>query len=567
MGLVLLRARSHGVSNDRPNHLTTQDTREDFQGPRPVTHYDHAMDDHRTASPPTRDGLAQRIDRALRQYPERPCLLLPDGTRSTYGDLLAWSSQIATRLVEAGVAPGDRVAVQVEKSPMAVALYLGCLRAGGIYLPLNPAYRPAEVGYFLNDAEPRVFVADPAHARSLAPHVPAGTVVLTLDADGHGSLCDSNTARAAAARSSTDVSNRAGADVAAIVYTSGTTGRAKGAMLTHDNLLSNADTLIDLWGFSGRDTLIHALPIYHVHGLFVALHCVLLSGARAHFLPRFDADAVLDLLARSTVLMGVPTFYTRLLAHPGLDHRGCRAMRLFISGSAPLRAEDFDAFRERTGYAILERYGMTEAGMITSNPLDGTRRAGTVGRPLPGVETRVVDPDRGLPVDDGAVGVLHIRGPNVFAGYWRQPDKTRAEHDDAGFFITGDLVTRAADGTITIVGRAKDLVISGGLNVYPKEVEQALDALAGVGESAVVGLPHPDLGEAVVAAVVPAPGQGLDPDALRQALRANLAAFKVPKHIAVVDTLPRNAMGKVQKNRLREKLGEGLRWPTGESSS
>ena len=513
------------------------------------------MDDHHTGQPTAIEGLAQRLDRALHQHDTRPCLILQDGTRHTYGDLLAWSSQVAVRLVEAGIEPGDRVAVQVEKSPMAVALYLACLRAGAIYLPLNPAYRPAEVAYFLNDAEPRVFVADSAHAGALAPHVPAGTVVLTLDADGQGSLRD---APSTSTSTSTAVSTRAGTDVAAILYTSGTTGRAKGAMLTHDNLLSNAETLVDLWGFSDRDTLIHALPIYHVHGLFVALHCVLLSGARAHFLPRFDADVVLDQLAHSTVLMGVPTFYTRLLAHPDLDHRGCRSMRLFVSGSAPLRAEDFDAFRDRTGYAILERYGMTEAGMITSNPLDGERRAGTVGRPLPGVEARVVDPGQGSPVADGAVGALHIRGPNVFAGYWRLPEKTRDEHDDAGYFITGDLVTRASDGTITIVGRAKDLVISGGLNVYPKEVEAALDALEGVDESAVVGVPHSDLGEAVVAAVVAAARHVLEPETLRQALRTDLAAFKVPKHIALVDALPRNAMGKVQKNILREQLGEEL---------
>ncbi len=516
-----------------------------------------SMDAHRTARPTAIEGLAQRLDRAMRQHRTRSCLILENGTRHTYGDLLTWSSQIATRLVEAGVEPGDRVAVQVEKSPMAVALYLACLRAGAIYLPLNPAYRPAEVAYFLNDAEPRVFVADPTHAEPSARHVPAGTVVLTLDADGQGSLRDAP-ANSTSSSTSADVSTRAGTDVAAILYTSGTTGRAKGAMLTHDNLLSNADTLIDLWGFSDRDTLIHALPIYHVHGLFVALHCVLLSGAQARFLSRFDADVVLGHLARSTALMGVPTFYTRLLAHPDLDHRGCRSMRLFISGSAPLRAEDFDAFRDRTGYAILERYGMTEAGMITSNPLDGERRAGTVGRPLPGVEVRIVDPDDGSPVVDGTVGVLHIQGPNVFAGYWRQPEKTRAEHDDDGYFITGDLVTRTSDGTITIVGRAKDLVISGGLNVYPKEVESALDALDGVGESAVVGVPHPDLGEAVVAAVVPTPERRLDPEALRQALRQDLAGFKVPKHIVLVDRLPRNAMGKVQKNRLREELGEGL---------
>ncbi len=502
-----------------------------------------------------REGLGQRLDAVLRQHRDRPCLLLPDGTEHTYGDLLDWASRMASCLVEQGLQPGDRLAVQVEKSPAAVALYLACLRVGAIYLPLNPAYRAAEVAFFLTDAEPRVLVVDPERSKELTPYAASGTALLTLDENGEGSLCDASQS----CEPRTEISPRTGDDIAAILYTSGTTGRSKGAMLTHANLLSNAETLVDLWGFSSRDILIHALPIFHVHGLFVALHCVLLSGACARFLTRFDVGIVLGQLASSTVLMGVPTFYTRLLAHPDLADparggQACHSMRLFISGSAPLRAEDFDAFREQTGYAILERYGMTEAGMITSNPLDGTRRAGTVGRPLPGVEARVVDPDQELSVEDGEVGVLQIRGPNVFAGYWRQPEKTREEHSTDGFFITGDLVTRDTDGTITIVGRAKDLVISGGLNVYPKEIEQALDALEGVDESAVVGLPHPDLGEAVVAAVVPTPGHALDPEALREALRSDLAAFKVPKRVVPVDALPRNVMGKVQKNVLRDFL-------------
>lgn len=473
----------------------------------------------------------------------------PEGARTTYGDLLAGSARFAAALAGLGVRPGDRVAAQVEKSLETILLFLGTVRAGGVYLPLNGAYTPAEVEYFLADAEPRVLVRDPgAELEPVAARTGVAQVE-TLDATGGGSLAE----RAGAEPPHFEDVSRDGGDLAAILYTSGTTGRSKGAMLTHANLASNAATLAELWRFTEEDVLLHVLPLYHVHGLFTAVHTVLAAGASLLFLPRFDAAEVVRLLPRATVLMGVPTHYTRLLAEPSLDREAAAGMRLFVSGSAPLPAEVQRAFERATGHRILERYGMTETGMNTSNPYDGERRPGSVGLPLPGVELRVVDPASGVPLPDGEVGMLEVRGPNVFAGYWRDPERSAADLREDGFFVTGDLGVRSPDGYVTIVGRGKDLVITGGLNVYPREVEDALDALPGVRESAVVGLPHPDLGEGVTAVVVPEAGARVEEAAVIASLRDVLAGYKCPKRILVVDELPRNAMGKVQKAALRER--------------
>ena len=476
-----------------------------------------------------------------------------EGRILSYADIEAMSGRMANLLAAVGVSPGDRVAVQVEKSPEAIGLYLACLRAGAVYLPLNTAYRSAEMDYFLGDAEPRVVVCDPAREAEIAGIAGDGMEVLTLGVDGNGSL----TARSADLDPAFETAPRDTDDLAAILYTSGTTGRSKGAMLSHRNLASNALTLHRVWGFRPDDVLLHALPIYHTHGLFVATHCVLLNGSGMLFLPKFDPQRVIAWLPRATVMMGVPTFYTRLLSEADFGAETCRAMRLFISGSAPLLAETFDDFEARTGFRILERYGMTETGMNTSNPLEGPRLAGTVGPPLPDVEARVVGEDgSALPADE--VGVLEVRGPNVFSGYWRNPEKTAEEFRDDGYFITGDLAKIDRNDVVHIVGRAKDLIISGGFNVYPKEVEQVIDALPGVGESAVIGVPHPDFGEAVTAIVTPAPDSVAPPEeaAIVDACRAELANFKVPKRVFVTESLPRNAMGKVQKKQLREDYAE-----------
>jgi malonyl-CoA/methylmalonyl-CoA synthetase len=468
-------------------------------------------------------------------------LEVPGGEVLTYDGLDELSGRYAHALVDLGVAPGDRVAVQVEKSPEAVALYVACLRTGAVFLPVNTAYGDEELSYLLGDAEPALTVLDPDR-----PPVGSPGAVLTLDTGGAGTLTEA----ASGHLGTFDDVVRDPADPAALLYTSGTTGRPKGALLSHANLAANAITLCDVWGFRGDDVLLHVLPIFHAHGLFVALHCVLASGASTRFLPRFDVDATLEALPASTVLMGVPTHYTRLLADPRLDAARCRNVRLFVSGSAPLSAATHEAFRERTGHAILERYGMTETVMITSNPRGG-ERPGTVGRPLPGVEVRL-----GEGTVDG-VGPVEVRGPSVFAGYWRRPELASTEFTPDGWFRTGDLGSVDHDGYLHLVGRSKDLVITGGLNVYPKEVEAVLDALPGVEESAVVGLPHPDLGEAVVAVVVPRAGAVLDPEQLRTETRAYLAAFKVPKQVHLVDALPRNAMGKVEKAVLRDRLDVG----------
>jgi malonyl-CoA/methylmalonyl-CoA synthetase len=463
------------------------------------------------------------------------------------------------RLQSLGVQPGDRVVAQVEKSTEAVVLYLACLRAGAIYIPLHTAYTASELAYFLGDAEPQLFVCQPALLDSLAAvsHDVGTPHTLTLGPHGDGSLLHGwdglDRDPAVVARTSTDL--------AAILYTSGTTGHPKGAMLSHGNLQSNAEALHDYWHWDDADdVLLHALPIFHVHGLFVALHCALLGGSPVHFLPRFDAAQVIEKLPHSTVLMGVPTFYTRLLDTPSLSAEACRNMRLFIAGSAPLLAQTHRIFEARTGHRILERYGMTETGMITSNPYDGERRAGTVGYALPGVTVRVAD-DQGRLLAHGETGVLEVSGPNVFQGYWRMAEKTVAEFRHDGWFVTGDLATMEPDGRITIVGRSRDLIISGGLNVYPKEIESEIDRIPGVRESAVIGVPHRDFGEAVTAVVVPDGSRELGEEDILHPLRDTLARFKQPKRVYLVEQLPRNTMGKVQKAALRDQLRETFEHP------
>ncbi|MDO9222516.1 MAG: malonyl-CoA synthase [Caulobacter sp.] len=486
--------------------------------------------------------------------PAAPFLERPNGAVDSYADLQAHTARYAHALRALGVRVGDRVAVQVEKSPENLYLYLAVVRAGAVFLPLNTAYTLNELDYFIGDAGPSLVVCDPLVEEGVSGLVDAlDAKVVTLDANGEGSLAD-----IAATRPATFATEpREAGDLAAICYTSGTTGRSKGAMLTHGNLASNAATLVDLWRFTAGDVLIHALPIYHVHGLFVATNVTLMAGASMIFRPRFDAGEVLSLFPRASALMGVPTFYTRLLAQPGLTRGAVAGMRLFISGSAPLLAEVHDQWRERTGTAILERYGMTETGMNTSNPYDGDRAAGTVGPPLPDVALRIADPETGAVLRPGEIGMIEVKGPNVFAGYWNMPEKTAAEFRPDGFFITGDLGKIDTAGYVHIVGRGKDLIISGGFNVYPKEVEEELDALPGVVESAVIGLPHPDLGEGVTAVVATGGKGAFSEEAVIAALKDRLARFKQPKRVLFVDDLPRNAMGKVQKALLRD-LHAGL---------
>ena len=492
--------------------------------------------------------------RARMPAPDARFLETQDGRVWTYGDMLARSGQIANILTLRGVEPGDRVAVQTEKSAEAIMLYLATLRAGAVYLPLNTAYTLAELDYFIGDAEPRLIVCDPTKQASLQELATKHGIeaIDTLDANGKGSL---PAAADKAPPAFADVP-REDDDLAAILYTSGTTGRSKGAMLTHRNLSSNALALLEYWQFTTRDVLLHALPIYHTHGLFVATNTILLAGGAMLFLPRFNADEVMRLLPRATTMMGVPTFYTRLVQHPACTRDACAHMRLFISGSAPLLAETHREFEALTGHVILERYGMTETGMNTSNPYDGERIAGTVGFPLPGIEARVAEPQTGAVLGAEEVGVIEVKGPNVFSGYWRMPEKTKEEFRSDGFFITGDIGKIDRQGYIHIVGRSKDLIITGGFNVYPKEVEADIDALPGVTESAVIGVPHPDFGEGVTAIVVLQKGAALSESEIGQILGDRLAKFKLPKRVLFVDDLPRNTMGKVQKNVLRERYAD-----------
>ncbi len=466
-----------------------------------------------------------------------------------YQELETETGQMAGLLKQIGVAKGDRVIVQVDKSAEAVLVYLACVRVGAIFIPLNTAYTAQEVKYFMGDANPHLIICRPQDLDTITgcaqelkvPHV------MTLDGKGTGSLIDAKRN----APCNTDIEHCEDNDIACILYTSGTTGRPKGAMLSHDNLASNAKVLHSYWHWEDGDVLLHALPIFHVHGLFVALHCALLNGSKVIFLSKFTLPAIKENLPRSTVMMGVPTFYVRLLEDPEFSTDMCKNMRLFIAGSAPLLSETFKEFENVSGHKILERYGMTEAGMITSNPYDGDRVPSTVGYPLPGVSARVAD-DTGSEVQRGEVGILEIKGPNVFQGYWCMPEKTAEEFREDGYFITGDMATMDSEGRISIVGRAKDLVISGGYNIYPKEVEIAIDEMEGVKESAVIGVPHPDFGEGVTAVIVPEGAANMTEEQVMAFLKDKIARFKQPQKIFFVDELPRNTMGKVQKKALRD---------------
>ena len=480
-----------------------------------------------------------------------PFLHLPDGSTLSYDAFLRTAARIANAMTDMGLEPGDRVAAQVEKSPQALALYAACVQAGLIFLPLNTAYTVDELSYFIENSGARLIVCDGAKQGDIAPMAePLNAQVATLNADGSGSLVE----RAAAAPDSFDTVPRGADDLAAFLYTSGTTGRSKGAMLTQNNLLSNTEVLVDHWRFTGDDVLLHALPIFHTHGLFVATNIILAVGGSMIFLPKFDQDAVIGWLPKATAMMGVPTFYTRLLDDARFTGELVGHMRLFISGSAPLLAETHVQFEERTGHRILERYGMTETNMNTSNPYDGDRRAGTVGFPLPGVELKVTDPETGKTLPQGEIGQIEVRGPNVFKGYWQMPEKTAAELREDGFFITGDLGRIDEDGYVHIVGRNKDLIISGGYNIYPKEIELLLDDQPGVLESAVIGVPHPDFGETVLGVIVPEKGATPDLDGIMEAAQKSLARFKHPRKLVVMESLPRNTMGKVQKNILRDEF-------------
>lgn len=477
------------------------------------------------------------------------CIETHDGLFYSWSDLDRATAKIANLLTSLKLPKDSRIAAQVEKSPEALMLYLATIRAGYVYLPLNTAYRAAEIEYFVENAEPAVVICSPKDFGWVSKIAfKTGTKhVFTLGDDRHGSLL----ARASNYPDTFETAERQPDDLAAILYTSGTTGRSKGAMLTHDNLSSNAKVLHDYWRWQPDDVLLHALPLFHVHGLFVASHGALLNGSKMIFLPKFDAAEVMRHLQRSTVFMGVPTYYVRLLAEPSFDKTACANMRLFVSGSAPLLLDTFNEFIERTGHTILERYGMSETTMLASNPYDGERIGGTVGLPLPGVTVRVVKGD-GTPCGIDEIGDIQVKGPNVFKGYWRMPEKTAEEFTTDGFFKTGDVGKFDAKGYLTIVGRSKDLIISGGYNVYPKEIESFIDELDGVVESAVIGLPHPDFGEAVTAVVIARQDAAIAEADVIAALKTKIANFKVPKRIFFMQDLPRNTMGKVQKNVLRD---------------
>ena len=495
--------------------------------------------------------LANHLRASSAEQGERIFAKKLDGSIVTYQAFFDGAEALAKALISKGVKPNDRVAVQVDKSVEVLQLYVATVLAGAAFLPLNTAYTPSEVSYFLEDASPSVFVCSPASFAELEPIAKQLGVlaVETMDAEGLGTLTD-----VAKIMDITDFEavERGEEDLAAFLYTSGTTGRSKGAMLTHKNLWSNGHTLKEYWSFTADDVLIHALPIFHTHGLFVAINTTLAAGSSLIFMPTFNAEQIMDAMPEATVLMGVPTFYVRLLEQDGLNRDHVKNMRLFVSGSAPLLAETHIRWQERTGTAILERYGMTETNMNTSNPYDGERRPGTVGFPLPSVEVKITDPASGEVLPTGEVGSIEVRGPNVFKGYWKMPEKTKEELRDNGFFITGDLGMIDEQGYVSIIGRSKDLIITGGYNVYPKEIELVIDDLEGVVESAVIGLPHADFGEAVTAVIVTKPGANLTEDGIKQALSADIAKFKQPKKVFFVDELPRNTMGKVQKNVLRD---------------
>ncbi|WP_415402035.1 malonate--CoA ligase [Tateyamaria sp. SN3-11] len=486
---------------------------------------------------------------------EETFLHLPGTGSLSYKDFLATAAQYAGLFTELGLGPGDRVAVQIAKSPQALAVYAACVQAGLVFLPLNTAYTADEVAYFVENSGARILLCDDDRRDALAPTAARCDARLdTLNADGSGSFPD----RAISFPTSFKTVARREDDLAAFLYTSGTTGRSKGAMLSQKNLLSNAQVLQQEWRFSSEDVLLHALPIFHTHGLFVATNITLLAGGQMIFLPRFDIDLMIAEMPRATTMMGVPTFYTRLLADARFTRELTAHMRLFVSGSAPLLAETHNRFEQQTGHRILERYGMTETNMITSNPYNGDRRAGTVGFPLPGVELKITNSATGATLPQGDIGEIEVRGPNVFQGYWQMPDRTAEELRPDGFFITGDLGRIDADGYVSIVGRNKDLIISGGYNIYPKEIEMLLDDQDGVLESAVIGVPHPDFGESVIGVLVAKPGAALDLDDIKSKIGTSLARFKQPQRLVVLPELPRNTMGKVQKKALREQFASAF---------
>ncbi|WP_299197060.1 malonyl-CoA synthase [uncultured Tateyamaria sp.] len=480
-------------------------------------------------------------------------LHLPGGLSLTYEAFLDIAAQYAGLMADMGLTAGDRVAVQTAKSPETLAVYAACVQAGLVFLPLNTAYTPDEVAYFVENSGARLVLVEGSKRNALAAITERyGAKLETLNADGSGSFADN----AAPYLKSFQTVSRTGSDLAALLYTSGTTGRSKGAMLTQSNLLSNAQVLQKEWRFTSQDVLLHALPIFHTHGLFVATNITLLCGGQMIFLPKFDLDQLITQLPNATTMMGVPTFYTRLLGDARFTKNLTTHIRLFVSGSAPLLAETHIQFEERTGHRILERYGMTETNMNTSNPYAGERRAGTVGIPLPGVELKITDPKSGVSLPNGDIGQIEVRGPNVFQGYWQMPEKTAEELRADGFFITGDLGTIDEDGYVTIVGRNKDLIISGGYNIYPKEIELILDEQDGVLESAVIGVPHRDFGESVFGIIVAMPDRQPDLDAIAAEIGSSLARFKQPKKLVILPELPRNTMGKVQKKALREQFAD-----------
>ncbi|WP_171207036.1 malonyl-CoA synthase [Ruegeria sp. HKCCA0235A] len=486
-----------------------------------------------------------------------PFLQLDDGQVVSYDAFLKRAAQIAHVLRTSGVSPGDRIVVQARKLADTLALYAAAIQAGAVYLPLNTAYTLAELDYFIADAQPAMIVSDSTNETEIGKLATRfGAKLLTLGGD-----TSSLSREADAQPHEFETVDRAPDDLAALLYTSGTTGRSKGAMLSHQNLLSNAQTLVDLWGITSDDRLIHALPIFHTHGLFVAMNTSLIAGAKVRLMEKFDVSAIVEEMPKSTLLMGVPTFYTRLLEVDGFTKQITRGMRLFISGSAPLLAETHQAFEVRTGHRILERYGMTETNMNTSNPYDGERRAGTVGMALPGTEVIVTNPETGEPLPQGEVGMIEVRGPNVFKGYWQMPEKTAEELRENEFFITGDLGRYSEDGYLSIVGRSKDLIITGGYNVYPKEIEDVLNDIDGVLESAVFGIPDRDFGEAIIATLVAEPGSQLQVEQIESIIRNKLSRFKHPRRYELVQELPRNTMGKVQKNALRERYANKERSP------
>ena len=482
-----------------------------------------------------------------------PFLRLLDGQVLTYQDFLAMSAQIANVTIQSGLKPGDRVAVQVKKSPEALALYAACVQAGLVFLPLNTAYTVDELSYFIENSGASLIICDGRNKQNLGELAKSlDAQIETLNANGEGTIMDI----AELMPASFMTVDRKGDDLAALLYTSGTTGRSKGAMLTQNNLLSNAQTLAKEWRFTAADVLLHALPIFHTHGLFVATNVTLMAGGSIIFMPEFNLDQIVDRMPEATTMMGVPTFYTRLLNDERFTKDLAAHMRLFVSGSAPLLAETHVRFEERTGHRILERYGMTETNMNTSNPYEGKRCAGTVGFPLPGIEIKITNPDNGKILPNGVVGQIEVRGPNVFKGYWQMPEKTAAELREDGFFITGDLGKIDEDGYVHIVGRNKDLIISGGYNIYPKEIEMVLDAQPGVLESAVIGVPHPDFGETVLGVIVPENSVAPDAETIMEAVCESLARFKHPRKLIITEKLPRNTMGKVQKNIIRKQFQE-----------